>query len=61
MEFSFMDYGAKDFVRDDNGDCLIKEFNSWEDADNFVMEGGLDEYGWTNEGTRKICWDDPDN
>lgn len=58
MKFSFIDFGNKDFIRNDDGDCLIMDFKSWEDADNFIMEGGLDEFGWTNKGTQKFCWDD---
>lgn len=58
MTFSFIDFGNRDFVRDENGEALKKDFKNWDDADNFIMEGGLDEYDWTNTGTRKFCWDD---
>ena len=58
MTFSFIDSGLKDFIRDENGEVLKKEFNSWEGADNFIMDGGLDEFGWTNTGTQKYCWED---
>lgn len=61
MEFSFIDYGAKDFVRDHDGNALVVDFNSWDDADNFIMDGGLNEYGWTNEGTKKVCWDEDED
>jgi hypothetical protein len=58
MTFSFIDYGAKDFVRGHDGESLKLKFNSWGAADSFVEDGGLEEYGWTNEGTKKICWED---
>lgn len=61
MEFSFIDYGTKDFVRDEQGETLKMQFNSWEDADDFIMRGGLDEYGWSNDGTRKWCWDEDED
>lgn len=61
MQFSFMDYGNKDFVRDHDGSCLIKEFSNWGMADCFIEDGGLDEYDWTNQGTKKICWDDDED
>jgi hypothetical protein len=61
MTFSFIDHGHRDFVRDHDGSALKLEFNSWEEADNFIMEGGLVEYGWSNDGTRKWCWDDDED
>ena len=60
MKFSFIDFGLKDFIRTNNGQVLIKEFNGWEEADNFIMDGGLDDFGWTNKGTQKFCWDEDD-
>lgn len=47
-----------DFIRDHNSETLIKRFDTYEDADNFIMNGGLEDYEWTNEGTRKWCWDE---
>jgi len=61
MEFSFIDNGLKDFIRDENDKILKKEFSSWEDCDDFIMDGGLNEYGWTNTGTKKYCWNDEDD
>ena len=60
LEFSFIDFGLRDFIRNENGDVLIVNFNSWEDADDFIMDGGLNEYDWTNSGTQKFCWNDED-
>lgn len=58
MIFSFIDFGHRDFIRDEKGDCLKLEFSGYEEADDFIMTGGLHEYGWTNEGTKKWCWDE---
>jgi hypothetical protein len=58
MTFSFIDFGAKDFVRDHYGSTLKLQFNSFEEAEDFIMSDGLNEYGWTNEGTRKWCWEE---
>lgn len=55
--FSFIDFGLKDFIRTDDGEVLIKDFPNYQAADNFIADGGLDEYGWTNKGTRKWCWE----
>lgn len=56
--FSFIDFGLKDFIRTDNGEVLIKEFPNYEAASSFVADGGLNEYGWTNERTRNWCWEE---
>ncbi len=61
MTFSFIDFGLKDFIRDENGECLKLEFRGYEDADDFIANGGLDEYGWTNKGTKKWCWEEEEN
>jgi hypothetical protein len=58
--FSFIDFGQKDFIRDKNGEVLTKQFGSYAEAENFIMDGGLDDFGWTNEGTRKWCWEAED-
>lgn len=59
-EFSFIDFGLKDFIRDYDDEVLILKFASYHDADEFITDGGLDEYGWTNEGTKIWCWDAED-
>ena len=60
LELSFIDDGLKDFIRKENGEVLIIKCDSWEDAEDFIMDGKLKKYGWTNTGTRKYCWNDPD-
>ena len=61
MTFSFIDHGLRDFIRTDDGKVLYKEFSSWDQAENFVADGGLDEFGWTNQGTQKYCWNDEED
>jgi hypothetical protein len=56
LQFSFIDEGLRDFIRDENENVLIKEFHNWDEADEFIMDGNLYQYGWTNQGTRKHCW-----
>lgn len=58
MTFSFIDFGTRDFVRDHDDVTLKLEFSGYEAADDFIMNGGLEEYGWTNEGTKKWCWEE---
>ena len=58
--FSFIDFGIRDFIRTDDGEVLTKQFNSYQEADDFIADGGLDEFGWTNQGTRKWCWEEED-
>ena len=60
LHFSFIDFGNRDFVHDEEGNVFILVASSWEEADNFIMEGGLDDFDWTNQGTQKICWDEED-
>ena len=60
LQFSFIDQGLRDFIRDENEDVLVKEFSTWEEADDYIMDGGLFDFGWTNQGTQKHCWNDPD-
>ena len=46
LQFSFIDQGLRDFIRDENGDVLVKEFSTWEEADDYIMDGGLFDFGW---------------
>jgi hypothetical protein len=57
-KFSFIDFGLKDFLRDDEGKVVVEEFSSYQEADDFIADGKLEWYGWTNSGTRKWCWDE---
>ena len=60
LEFSFIDHGNRDFIRTDEGEVLVEEFDSWEEADEFIADGGLECYGWSNKGTTKFCWNEED-
>lgn len=58
--FSFIDFGNKDFVRDNDGNVVTKQFSSYDEADDFIASGGLDDFDWSNNGTRKWCWEAED-
>lgn len=53
--------GLEDFLRTPDGNVLKILFPSYEHADEFIMNNGLVEYGWTNQGTRKWCWEEEKN
>jgi hypothetical protein len=54
-KFSFIDFGLKDFLRDDEGKVVVEEFSSYQEADDFIADGKLEWYGWTNSGRRIWC------
>lgn len=56
-QYSFIDFGNKDFLRYDNGDVIIIDFTSYEEAEDWLLSNG-DDYGWTNQGIRYWVWDD---
>ena len=56
--FSFIDDGNKDFIRDENDNVFKKKFFSYGDASEFIADGGLDDMGWTNRGTKIYCWEE---
>jgi hypothetical protein len=60
LKFSFFDQKLMDFIRDDKGDVITKEFLSWDEADKFVKNDGLLVFGSTKQGIQKHCWNDPD-
>lgn len=55
--YSFIDFGQKDFLRNDSGDVIIVDVNSYEDAEDWLLKNG-EENGWTNKGVRYWDWDD---
>jgi len=55
-EFSFIDFGWKRFLEDGNGNVLIMKFNSFDEAEEWLLTHGK-KYGWTNEGVKYWCWD----
>lgn len=55
-KFSFIDFGWKNFLTDSQGDVLILEFDSFDEAEEWLLKNGKN-YGWTNEGVKYWCWD----
>ena len=55
--YSFIDFGLKDFLRDNNGKVIRKQFAFVEAAEDWLLTNGED-FGWTNTGIRYWCWDD---
>ena len=59
MLFSFIDFGLKDFCRSGDGTPIRLEFDSYDEASEFIADGKLEELAdWTNEGTKIFCWGD---
>lgn len=58
--FSFIDHGKRDFLRDEDGRVVIIKFNSYTEAHDHIHTGELNQYGWTNSGTRVWCWEEED-
>lgn len=54
MEWSFIDAGIQDFLRDGDGVVIVVR-GSYHDAESWLLEKG-EEYGWTNTGTRFFNW-----
>lgn len=54
-EYSFIDLGNKDFLRDDDGEVIIIE-GTFHEAEEWLLEHG-EKYGWTNSKTRFWSWD----
>lgn len=49
-------FWIKDFLRDVTGDVLTKDFDSFDEAEEWLLDNGQ-YYGWTNEGVKYWCWD----
>ena len=56
-QFSFIDAGQKDFLRDEDGNVIIKYFDNYTEAEDWLLDHG-EEYGWTNQGVRYWNWDE---
>lgn len=56
-QYSFIDFGNKDFLRKDNGEVIIIQCSNYHEAENWLLDNG-EKYGWTNEGVRYWDWDD---
>lgn len=55
-EYSFIDYGNKDFLRDENDEVIIIK-GDYQDAEDWLLDNG-EKYGWTNESTKYIDWNE---
>lgn len=56
-QFSFIDFGTRDFLRNEKGEVLEFACQSYEQAENWLLKNG-EKYGWTNQGVRYWNWDD---
>lgn len=54
-EYSFIDNGLKDFLRDENNQVIIKKVGCFEEAEEWLLENGK-KYGWTNTGVKYYEW-----
>lgn len=57
MLFSFIDYGLKDFLRDQNNEVIKKEFTCQEAAEDWLLDN-VNDLDWTNQGTEYYVWED---
>ena len=46
-QYSFIDFELKDFLRYPEGSVIIIDFDSQEEAEEWLLDNG-DDYGWTN-------------
>lgn len=56
-KFSFIDFGIKDFLRNDNDQVIIIDVTDYMAAEDWLLKNGED-YGWTNTGVQYLDWDD---
>lgn len=56
-QFSFIDAGQKDFLRDDDGNVIIKDFDNYTEAEDWLLDHG-EKHGWTNQGVKYWNWDE---
>ena len=57
MLFSFIDYGLKDFLRDDNGEVIKIKASCQEEAEDWLLDNAKN-LEWTNQGTEYYDWED---
>jgi hypothetical protein len=55
--YSFIDFGNRDFLRDIDGDVIIEDFDSFNEAEDWLLENG-EHFGWTNSGVKYWNWDE---
>jgi hypothetical protein len=56
-KYSFIDFGTRDFLRNDNGEVVEIEAAHYEEAEDWLLDKGED-YGWTNSGVRYWNWNE---
>lgn len=54
-EYSIIDKGRKDFLRDDYGDPIIIETENFDEVEEWLLENGV-QHGWTNTGVHYYNW-----
>lgn len=56
-KYSFIDFGLKDFLRDENDNVIIIECKDdmCFEAEEWLLQNG-DKYGWTNSGVQYFNW-----
>ena len=54
--FSFIDYGNKDFVKDNDGNVIRKQFANKDEAEDWLLSNSA-EHDWTNLGVIFWNWD----
>lgn len=60
-QYSFIDFGLKDFLRSDiDGTAIVMEFPNVQAAEDWLLTNG-EQYGWQNEGVRYWCWNDEED
>tara|TARA_R110000782_G_C14819187_1_gene413732 strand:- start:10477 stop:10662 length:186 start_codon:yes stop_codon:yes gene_type:complete len=58
-EYCFLDSGARDFLRKDNGSVIYVDAEDKQHAIDLLSEWVMDEaVNFTNEGARAWSWDD---
>ena len=58
-QYSFIDFGLKDFLRDDDDEVVKIEASGFQQAEEWLLKHGED-HSWTNTGIRYWCWDEED-
>ena len=57
-QFSFIDFGHRDFLRSEiDGTPITIEASCYEEAEEWLLENG-DAHGWTNKGVRYWNWEE---
>ena len=56
-DYSFIDFGKRDFLRNKDGSVVIIAFSNFYEANEWLIRHG-EEYGWKNTAIDFWCWDD---